>query len=417
MIRTTAALLILLAASGWLVAGDGSEPDPQQPVAIGFETSLHSKVLDEDRPILIFLPRSYERSSRSYPVIYLLDGRTSFHHTTATVDILARSAWMPETIVVGIASTVRPRDFTAIRAGNGSPSGGADRFLAFLEIELIPHIEQGYRTLPHRTLVGHHTGGLFALHTMISNPELFQAFIVISPALTPDEQEVAGGPAPFTKRAETFLEGRDSLHRFLFMTMSASEAPPWIEDLKRFRGVLEANAPGDLEWSFREMADDDHATTVLRSTDVALRALYRGWNPAEVVASGGAEQLQEHCGQLDARLGYTVPVPENAVNRMGYRLLREGRVDEAVQVFELNLKYHPGSANVADSLGDALAARGDLKAAVSSYERAYRAGEDSGDPSTLLYRANLDDLRAATGRGEAGFHGDRRRRDLLRGDR
>jgi pimeloyl-ACP methyl ester carboxylesterase len=393
MSRATAAFLTLLAASGWLVAEDRSEPAPPQPVAIGFETSLHSEVLDEERPILVSLPRGYERSSGGYPVIYLLDGQANFHHTTATVELLARSGRIPESIVIGIASTIRPRDFTAIAAGQGPPSGGAGRFLAFLETELIPHIEQNYRTLPHRTLVGHHTGGLLALHAMISHPDLFQAYIAISPAITPDEQEVAGEPPPLTQRAETFLQGRESFHRFLFMTMSASEAPPWLEDLGRLRGILEANSPDDLDWIFQEMADDDHATTVLRSTDLALRALYRGWNPAEIVASGGAKQLQEHCRQLDERLGYRVPVPEGAVNRMGYRLLGQGRVDEAVQVIELNLEYHPDAANVADSLGDALTGGGDLKAAVSSYERAYRTGKDAGDPSTLLYKANLERAR------------------------
>lgn len=43
---------------------------------------------------------------------------------------------------------------------------------------------------------------------------------------------------------------------------------------------------------------------------------------------------------------------EDTLNNIGYILLRNSRIDEAVKVFELNLKEHPQSANAFDSLGD-----------------------------------------------------------------
>ena len=45
-------------------------------------------------------------------------------------------------------------------------------------------------------------------------------------------------------------------------------------------------------------------------------------------------------------------IGENSFNNLGYRLLGEGRNEEAVAVFEMNAEAFPDSWNVHDSLGD-----------------------------------------------------------------
>lgn len=67
-------------------------------------------------------------------------------------------------------------------------SGQADRFLDFLEKELIPHIDRNYRTYPHRIIAGWSFGGLLATHALIHRPEIFDAYLAISPSLWWDEE-------------------------------------------------------------------------------------------------------------------------------------------------------------------------------------------------------------------------------------
>lgn len=62
--------------------------------------------------------------------------------------------------------------------------------------------------------------------------------------------------------------------------------------------------------------------------------------------------------------------PERDLIVVGYRLLGEKRVPEAVQVFRLAVEAAPQSANAHDSLGEAYAAGGDHDAAIRSYETA-----------------------------------------------
>ena len=61
---------------------------------------------------------------------------------------------------------------------------------------------------------------------------------------------------------------------------------------------------------------------------------------------------------------------EAEVNAWGYQLLGRGKTDEAIAVFRQNTKDHPRSWNTWDSLGEALAGKGDVKGARASYEKA-----------------------------------------------
>jgi pimeloyl-ACP methyl ester carboxylesterase len=71
---------------------------------------------------------------------------------------------------------------------------------------------------------------------------------------------------------------------------------------------------------------------------------------------------------------------EQEMNFLGYELIAAGELDRAVTVFELNVLAYPESWNVHDSLGEALARRGDLEAAAASYSRsvALNPGNENG---------------------------------------
>lgn len=61
---------------------------------------------------------------------------------------------------------------------------------------------------------------------------------------------------------------------------------------------------------------------------------------------------------------------ESPLNQFGYQLLNARRIDEAIEIFKLNVEYYPNSANVYDSLGDAYQAAGKKDEAVKAYEKA-----------------------------------------------
>lgn len=60
---------------------------------------------------------------------------------------------------------------------------------------------------------------------------------------------------------------------------------------------------------------------------------------------------------------------ENELNQYGYQLLNSGQQDKAIEMLTLNTKRFPKSANCFDSLGEALATKGDKKNAIANFKK------------------------------------------------
>ena len=61
---------------------------------------------------------------------------------------------------------------------------------------------------------------------------------------------------------------------------------------------------------------------------------------------------------------------EAQLNTLGYKLMQQGRLDDAIVVLKLNVDAFPESPNVYDSLGEAYLRKGDWANALANYERA-----------------------------------------------
>lgn len=355
--------------------------------------TIKSSVLGEDRAILVRTPAGYETNKRSYPVLYMTDGDAHIAHTSSTAEFLARNGRMSDLIVVGIPNTDRTRDLSPTQpkqtGATGAPqfptAGGADNFLKFIETELIPHIEKNYRVQPYRVLAGHSLGGLFAVHAMLSRPELFNSYVAVSPALQWDNQIVV-------KRADDFFKARKELNAVFYMSLGNEPGP--IEDgFHQLKQVLAKNQTKGFEWDAQEMPDEDHGSVVLRSHYFGMRKIYDGWqmprDPNTGAIAGGMKTVEAHYKKLSDKFRYTIPVPENLINQVGYQHLGAGENEEAIAVFKLQVERYPESANVYDSLAEAYERTGHLDLAVPLYEKAQMLGKQNKDPNAELFAANF----------------------------
>jgi tetratricopeptide (TPR) repeat protein len=67
---------------------------------------------------------------------------------------------------------------------------------------------------------------------------------------------------------------------------------------------------------------------------------------------------------------------EADINGYGYQLLGAGKTDEAIAIFRKNVKDHPRSWNVYDSLAEAYERKGDKKLAAENYRKAQTMVQD-----------------------------------------
>jgi enterochelin esterase-like enzyme len=170
-------LFFCFAASGVLLAQADNAA-----LTYGNYRKIHSKVLGEDRTLLIRLPADYDKSGKAYPVLYKLDGDKEISlQTFSTLDYLVdMTDKVPDHIVVGIENTDRTRDM--------NPDRGAVNFIQFIKTELILFIDKNYRTSGFKILGGESASSMFALYSFLKEPALFDAYLLSSFGLYNESQ-------------------------------------------------------------------------------------------------------------------------------------------------------------------------------------------------------------------------------------
>lgn len=68
---------------------------------------------------------------------------------------------------------------------------------------------------------------------------------------------------------------------------------------------------------------------------------------------------------------------ESGLNQWGYDLMRAGKKEDAVKVFDLNSSMHPNSSNAYDSLGEGYEAIGKVQDAIRAYTQAVKMKPDA----------------------------------------
>jgi len=90
----------------------------------------------------------------------------------------------------------------------------------------------------------------------------------------------------------------------------------------------------------------------------------------------------------------TYLVSENAINALGYEFLGQDRLDDAIAVFEMNVRAFPENSNPWDSLGEAYASKGQTDRAIAAYKKSLELNPDNSNGA-----AQLERLEAATNEG------------------
>lgn len=185
-------LVILAVALGVALTGGAVDTEFLQGLGDTRHHLLESKAAEHTYHVFVRLPESYgESGDRAYPTIYLLDGGSTFPMLGGYYRYLSLGEEIPELIVVGISygtsdwqnGNNRSHDFTA-PSDEREFWGGAADFQKMLRTELLPLIENAYRSDPtHRIIFGQSLGGQFVLFTALTDPDLFWGHIASNPAL------------------------------------------------------------------------------------------------------------------------------------------------------------------------------------------------------------------------------------------
>jgi predicted alpha/beta superfamily hydrolase len=263
-------LLTMLNVKSVLAQSTPTEIKPPESSNI-VQTNIHSTILDEDRRVIIHLPRNYSKNTaQKHPVMYVLDGTSQDDHTADKINVLSDAALVPTAIVVGLPNTRgnRERDQTPpfmrrIVDDEKSPYGAGDKFLSFIEKELIPFIDSNYRTSGYRTLSGNSRGGLFVLYSLMEKPGLFQARFCYSTPVWRFENLMVN------KMSEYLLAFSD-LKGFLYISVGDKETDQMIGGFNRLVDVLKRYRKKQFRWVADYTPYAVHQDNALISTSKGL---------------------------------------------------------------------------------------------------------------------------------------------------
>jgi predicted alpha/beta superfamily hydrolase len=358
--------------------------------------SVYSKVLAEQRELIIHLPNNYRQNSElHYPVLYLLDGLRNFNHTAGTLDILNQDGKAQEMIIIAIKNTHRTRDLTPTYDESYNEwgiSGGADNFLDFIEEELIPYVDQHYRTNKFKIIAGHSFGGLLAVYAFQSRPELFQAHFAFSPSLWWHNNRLLPD-------AEKLLANTPELASYLYMNLG-NETGNMLSAFEQYTAILAKYQPKGFSYHSEINKSETHGTTAMVGQTLAFRYLEQSLQcPKEIVAQG-IPAIQEFFKKQSEKYGYSITPSYRAINHAGYNALAKKDREGAIKAFKLNVKNYPYKADAYDSLADGLTADGQLKEALKMRELTIKKSLIE-NVENNAYKTRLTHLRALINRENA----------------
>jgi predicted alpha/beta superfamily hydrolase len=148
---------------------------------------FYSEKLNEDRKLKILLPKGYsDNDKKAYPIVLVLDADYMFELVAGNTDYYSYWEEIPGVIVVGVNQSETRFEDVMYSEQNSLPIENGAKFFEFLGMEVIPYIQNKYKTEPFKVVVGHGETANFINYYLLKERPLFNAYIAISPNLAPD---------------------------------------------------------------------------------------------------------------------------------------------------------------------------------------------------------------------------------------
>jgi hypothetical protein len=300
---------------------------------------IASSILNETRRINIALPPSFAQSApdRRYPVTIVLDGEAYLAPVAAVSDELTRHGLIPESVIVAIENTDpyqgRLRDLTppGLSVSGSDLKQGGNRFLDFIEQELLPAVDRQFRGGAPRTLIGHSSGGILATYAAATR-STYRAVIAIDAPIHLGENWLASKLTARAAAAPTplryvYYEARFSWPEAAWNALVAAAPPSW--KLRREQLRLEG-----------------HETVFMLAAYLGLREVFGDYSRL-AAPQAPTTRILPHYATLTASFGATLIPPRRLLRNVVEDFLMEGRGGAAREAYNVLVSGYGAPADSA----------------------------------------------------------------------
>lgn len=355
---------------------------------------LKSIKLGETRELKIQLPRGYDDSDKSYPIIVVFDGDYLFEPVSGNVDYYSYWEDMPEAIVVGINQMDKRFDDSYYSEQNSLPIETGAAFFEFVGTELIPHIEKNYRTENFRVAVGHGETANYINYYLLKGVPLFQAYVSISPDLAPDMNS-------YLTEKMSKLESKV----FYYLATSSDDVKSIKADTEALNTSISAIDNKNLLFSFDNFEGPSHYALPAHAIPNALEDIFFVFRPISIkeyretivkLESSPVDYLTEKYQMIKDLFGIEKPILVNDFKAIEAAINKSEKYEYLEELGKIARKQYPETL-----LGSYYIARfyeetGEPKKAMKTYQSAYVLEEIAGLTKDLMLE-KADEIKADFG--------------------
>ena len=288
LIATNFIFLAILSVCSEKLKGQSLNPATIQATK---QHSIKSSFNNKTYELCVSLPKKYSaQDSLRYPVLFVLDGKFSFKSMSSIREVFDLGKEIKDIIIVSIDdSCSTDADWIASRYNDFTPSsilqsdtlwskimnvpegklqsGGAESFLNTLEKEIIPYINDHYKTTTDRGLSGHSLGGLFAGYCLLKKPGLFKRYGINSPSFWWNNSEML-------RYENYYANGNTELPAKVFFSVGGSEDAMMLAPFNAFTNSIKNHNYKGLSMTVKIFDEETHLSVVPAGGSRTLKVLY-----------------------------------------------------------------------------------------------------------------------------------------------
>ncbi|WP_109435493.1 alpha/beta hydrolase-fold protein [Aquimarina sp. AU119] len=372
---------------------------------------IESKFLKETQNVKVALPYGYHKSTKSYPIILILDHQLMFPTMTAIVNQLSSTSRMPESIVFAITEGNKHRTYYApdLYDNHKKRSYGygnhQEEFKMFLEKEVFPKLASTYRTVNFKTLIGFSPSSVFTLDIFCKQPKLFQAYIAIASGNIIGDGYVKN--KNLIDAIESSLAHNSSHNAYLYVVSGGKDLndhPDIKDNITSFNQRLSPFITNKFKAKAEIIDGEGHTDVLLPGLINAMDFIFpkERWvvDYIDIINTSGnaKENIDLFYNNLSQEYGFTI-YPNmnrlysmNCIKNIGNRLLSQKRITETIELYRYWTQLYPLSSTSHAYLGLALKVAGNKKESIKSYEKAIKIAKQESNPELLTYKKSLEEL-------------------------
>lgn len=280
-----------------------------------------------------------------------------------------------------------------------------EEFVDFLELELLPLLEEKYRINHFKTFIGFSPSSVIGLYTLLNKPNLFQAYIcfaaanIIGDGYKEDERLI--------EELETLYSKSEIGQSYLYVVSGSkdAESQPYINlNTKDFNDKLYKYHSKGIYAKAETIEDEGHTDVILPGLITAFEFIFpkEKWyvDYLDLIEKEGSakDNISSFYQNLSDDYGFQIyPNTDrlysmSCLKNIGRRLLGERKIEEAIEIYKYWVDLYPSSHLSHYYLGLSYQENQENTKAMATFQKAYNIALAQNSSDSQTYKDAMEKL-------------------------